>query len=314
LADPATAFLDAPVAPPVVELGRWAGWRPLPLTVRAARRAAGELRDAFATAPPTGPPPRPGREVVARVVGVSHRYGPITALDRVDLDVFAGQVTAVMGRNGAGKTTLLRHLAGLATPGRGQVAVDGHDPATLGGGERIRRVGLVPQDPGLLLYAQRVDEECCLADEEGGLAPGTTAAELERLAPGLPADRHPRELSEGQRLCLALAVVLAHRPSLVVLDEPTRGLDYAGKARLTAELSALADDGAAVVLATHDVEFAAVVADRVVVLSEGTVLSDGPSREVVCHSQVFAPQVAKVFAPTPVLSVAEVVEAWGTRP
>jgi energy-coupling factor transport system ATP-binding protein len=151
-----------------------------------------------------------------------------------------------------------------------------------------------------------VAEECTSADRDTGLAPGTTAAMLERVLPGLPPGRHPRDLSEGQRLALALAVVLAPTPPLLLLDEPTRGLDYPGKARLVHLLGELAADGHAVVMATHDVELVAQVATRAVVLAEGEVVADGPARDVVCHSPVFAPQVAKVLAPGPWLTVAEV--------
>jgi energy-coupling factor transport system ATP-binding protein len=170
----------------------------------------------------------------------------------------------------------------------------------------IRQVGLVPQDPGLLLYGESVQDECSAADKVSGLTAGTTAHTLDRVLPGLPADRHPRDLSEGQRLALALAVVLAPSPSLLLLDEPTRGLDYPSKDRLIVVLHELARAGHAVVLATHDVELAARVADRAVVLADGQVIADGPARQVVCHSPVFAPQVAKILAPDEWLTVEEV--------
>jgi energy-coupling factor transport system ATP-binding protein len=173
----------------------------------------------------------------------------------------------------------------------------------------VRSVGLVPQDPGLLLYHDTVAAECAAGDRDAALPAGTTRAVLDRLVPGLHPEAHPRDLSEGQRLAVALAVVLAAEPPLVLLDEPTRGLDHPGKRRLVAHLRGLAAEGHAVVLATHDVEVVAEVADRAVVLAEGEVVADGPAREVVVHSPVFAPQVAKVLAPEPWLTVAEVAAA-----
>ena len=137
-----------------------------------------------------------------------------------------------MGRNGSGKSTLLSQMAGVRPPTSGHVAVGGSDPVALSPRALVARVGLVPQDAGLLLYSDSVAAECASADHDTGLTPGTTAAMLDRVLPGLPADRHPRDLSEGQRLALALAVVLAPAPPLLLLDEPTRGLDYPGKARL----------------------------------------------------------------------------------
>jgi energy-coupling factor transport system ATP-binding protein len=168
----------------------------------------------------------------------------------------------------------------------------------------------VPQDPGLLLYGESVDDECTTADREGALPTGTTHAALDRVLPeGLEGGRHPSDLSEGQRLGLALAVVLASAPPLVLLDEPTRGLDYNAKARLVTVLRALAGAGHCVVLATHDVELVAELADRVLVLADGEIVTDGPAREVVCHSPVFAPQVAKILSPSEWLTVAEVEAA-----
>jgi energy-coupling factor transport system ATP-binding protein len=124
--------------------------------------------------------------------------------------------------------------------------------------------------------------------------------------PGLADEMHPRDLSEGQRLALALAIVLAPAPPLVLLDEPTRGLDYTAKSRLTAMLRGLAGDGHSVVLATHDVELVADTADRVVVLADGEIITDGPTREVVCHTPGLAPQVARILAPAEWLTVNEV--------
>jgi energy-coupling factor transport system ATP-binding protein len=301
----ADVMVDSPVAPPLVELGRLAGWRPLPLSVRDARRMSGDLRQRLAGAAPPAPTHVPGA-TLATTSALSVRYGAVTALDAVSLSVGAGEIVAVMGRNGSGKSTLLGQLAGVRPPTSGTARVDGVDPAALGPRDLVARVGLVPQDAGVLLYGESVGEECASADRDTGLTPGTTAAMLERVLPGLDPGRHPRDLSEGQRLALALAVVLAPAPPLLLLDEPTRGLDYPGKGRLVALLAELAAAGHGVVMATHDVELVAQVATRAVVLAEGEVVGDGPARDVVCHSPVFAPQVAKVLHPDPWLTVAEV--------
>jgi energy-coupling factor transport system ATP-binding protein len=245
------------------------------------------------------------RRVVVRYAGSG---GP-PALRGVDLQLRAGEVVALMGRNGAGKSTLLSALVGLRRPDSGSVLVAGADPVTLPARDLVRRVGMVPQEPGDLLYATTVTEECAQADRDAGVPPGTALTVFDGLVSGADALRHPRDLSEGQRLALALAVVLAGRPPVVLLDEPTRGLDYPGKEALVRVLRDLAGAGHAVVLATHDVELAATVTDRTVVLADGEVVSDGPSREVVVSSPAFAPQVAKVLAPLPWLTVAEVAES-----
>lgn len=306
---PAAQIMEhSPVAPPLVDLGRLAGWTPLPLSVRDARRQAGALRERLAQATPT-PPPTPSPESatqVARLDKATVRYDQVMALNAIDLTIHQGEVVAVMGRNGSGKSTLLAQLAGVRPPTSGRVDVGGSAPASLAPAALVARVGLVPQDASLLLYMDSVAAECASADRDTHLSPGTTAGVLDRVLPGLPGDRHPRDLSEGQRLALALAVVLAPAPPLLLLDEPTRGLDYPGKARLVRLLEELAAAGHAVVLATHDVELVAQVATRAVVLAEGEVVADGPARDVVCQSPVFAPQVAKVLAPDAWLTVNEV--------
>ncbi|MFF0409854.1 ABC transporter ATP-binding protein [Kitasatospora sp. NPDC004745] len=308
LGGPAEVMAHSPVHPPVVGLGRLAGWRPLPLSVRDARRKAGPLRERLdgrhpATAgTPTGTP-------VATVERLAVRRGPVQALRGVDLTLRPAEITALMGRNGAGKSTLLGGLVGLHAPASGSVRVGGRTPHRTRPAELVREVGLVPQDPRDLLYGESVAAECAAADGDAGADPGTCRALVERLLPGIPDTAHPRDLSEGQRLTLALAVVLTARPPLLLLDEPTRGLDYAAKARLVEILRDLAADGHAVLLATHDVELAAELAHRTVILAEGEVVADGPTAEVVVSSPAFAPQVAKVLAPGPWLTVRQVAEA-----
>ncbi|MFF3610790.1 ABC transporter ATP-binding protein [Streptomyces sp. NPDC002580] len=340
---PSEIMAVSPVCPPVVELGRLAGWSPLPLTVRDARRRAVPLRERLSTAsresvtvpasvtaplpPPLPPAPAPPSSPFARLLrrrntdstpvpsdvavveSLAVRRGRVEALRRVDLTVGPGETIALMGRNGAGKSTLLGALVGLVEPAGGSVRVGGAVPHRTAPPDLVRRVGLVPQEPRDLLYADTVAAECAAADGDAGAAAGTCRALVSELLPDIGDDTHPRDLSEGQRLALALAVVLTARPPLLLLDEPTRGLDYAAKARLVAVLRGLAAEGHAIVLATHDVELAAELAHRVVILADGEVVADGPTAEVVVASPSFAPQVSKILAPEPWLTVAQVRKA-----
>jgi energy-coupling factor transporter ATP-binding protein EcfA2 len=216
---------------------------------------------------------------------------------------------ALMGRNGSGKSSLLwaLHPAGRRQAGRvvlSQVEVTEGQPAS---------VGLVPQTPSDLLYLATVDEECDQADRETASPAGTCRTLLDRILPGIPGEQHPRDLSEGQRLSLVLAVQLAAAPRLVLLDEPTRGLDHEAKERLTSLVRSLAAEGRAVIIATHDVEFVARTADRVVVLADGDVVADGLTADVVVASPAFAPQVAKVLHPDRWLTVDQVAAALATN-
>ncbi|MFK8910856.1 ABC transporter ATP-binding protein [Streptomyces sp. YS-3] len=344
LGTPAQIMAVSPVHPPVVALGRLAGWTPLPLSVRDARRRAHELRASLAAhvpGPPTGDghpdvsrarphgpapeptglraalarlrrgtrPATPAATATATVRKLGVRRARIEALRHVDLTVTPGETVALMGRNGAGKSTLLNTLVGMTEPTTGTVAVNGRTPHRTAPRDLIREVGLVPQEPRDLLYADTVEAECAAADADAGAAPGTCRDLVTALLPGVPDDTHPRDLSEGQRLALALAIVLTGRPPLLLLDEPTRGLDYAAKARLADVLRDLAAEGHAIVLATHDVELAAEIAHRVVILADGEVVADGPTADVVVSSPSFAPQVAKILAPDPWLTVSQVREA-----
>ena len=256
--EPREILVDSPVAPPLVELGRLAGWDPLPLTVRDARRQARSLPEMAPPEPES--PPATDPMLVARGVTVVH--GSHVAVRQLDLA-----------------------------------------PA-----ERRTHVGLVPQTAADLLYLETVADECAAADTGADAEPGTCRGLLDRLAPGVDDGIHPRDLSEGQRLALALSIVLTARPPVVLLDEPTRGLDYAGKAELARIVADLAADDHAVLLATHDVEFAAHVADEVVVMAEGEIVSHGTPRRVLAESPSFAPQVTKVLGP-PWLVVEEVAAA-----
>lgn len=323
--DPATILATSPIAPPVIELGRLAGWDPLPRSIRDARRLAPPLQ---ALIRERGLERMPGPTPVAtkaagpaplalRSEGLRVRYGAVEAVAGIDLALRRGELTALMGRNGSGKSSLLWALQGSGVRSGGTVWLFGGpgslgpgsldpsplDPISLGPEERIQRIALVPQNPADLLYLDSVLDECREADRGARARPGTTAALLDRLWPGMPPGRHPRDLSEGQRLALVLAIQLAAVPGVLLLDEPTRGLDYAAKRRLGDILAGLTAAGGTVLLSSHDVEFVATAADRVVVLADGEIIADGPAQDELTASPSFAPQVARILSPLPLLTV-----------
>lgn len=311
---PDEVLAHSAVAPPVVSLGRLAGWSPLPVSVRDARRRAPDL---LARLPEGGPrpevgasdePPATAPALIAKGVTVRYRGGA-PVLRAVDLDLDAGSIAAIMGRNGAGKSTLLWTLQGGLRPGRGSVRINGQAPHELKPGLRRGLISLVPQEPTDLLYLDTVEAECRQADLESGAEAGATWRMCRDLVPGIEPETDPRDLSVGQQLCLVLAIQLAGRPTVILLDEPTRGLDYTAKDRLSEILSGLARAGSAVLLSSHDVEFVAATAHRVILLADGDIIADGPTADVVLSSPTYAPQVAKVLAPQPWLTVAQVATA-----
>jgi energy-coupling factor transport system ATP-binding protein len=240
-----------------------------------------------------------------RADGISASFGDRRALWAVGLALCSGEVVALMGRNGAGKTTLLRCLAGLHKPVSGGVHARGRAPRP--GVD----VALCPQDPDTVLFRETVIEEVGETVRRG---PGR--ADVDALLRDLEIDSlaalHPRDLSAGQRLLVAVAAIAATCAPVLLLDEPTRGLDVASKRRLIAFMRAHAAGGGAVMFATHDVELAAEVAGRVVMLASGEIIADGPPADVLGDSPVFAPQMARVFGPgwlTPEEVAAAVVPA-----
>ncbi len=293
----ATMLARADVTPPLTELARTVGWAEVPLSVREARRWVAQER--LVVRPPATSELTVGDSVLV-ALGVTVDYGPVRAVDGVDLTL-SGGVTVLMGRNGSGKSSLLWALAG-ALASDGEVRIGGMDPHSLTPAGARRLVALVPQAASDLLYLPTVADECDQADRENEAPSGTTRTLLGRLGGDLADDADPRDLSEGQRLMLVLAIQLAASPRVVLLDEPTRGLDYAAKRRLGGVVRTLADGGTTVLVSTHDVEFAAAVSERMLVMAQGQLIADGPTRSLATSSPVYAPQMAKVFAPLPLLT------------
>jgi energy-coupling factor transport system ATP-binding protein len=285
---PAEVIRRLALGPPVARLGRLAGWDPVPLTVREARRLGGSMRANLPGHPARAHPSTSTAVITFR--SVEARHGRQRALRDIDLVIGAGEIVAVMGRNGAGKTTLLRTIAGVHEPANGSVRVGGHPP------EPGIDVGLCPQDPETILFSETVAGEVRATLKARGL--GTSPAPvLEALGIAELADQHPRDLSAGERLLVATAAVAAGMTPVIALDEPTRGLDPDAKDRLIRFLRATAADGGVAIVATHDVELAAAVATRVVMLAGGEVIADGPTGEVLGDSTVFAPQMTRAFGP-----------------
>jgi energy-coupling factor transport system ATP-binding protein len=272
---------------PAARLFERAGLRPPPSGVKEARatlRAHGLLEEppaGQAAAPSRVRRPRKRDPFAVRARGAwCELSGGRAVLRDVDLSLAPGEKVALMGRNGAGKSTLLRHLGGLRAPTRGRVEAAG-------------RVALLLQNPNDYLLHETVAEEASL--------PALERVGLEALV-----DRHPRDLSGGERQRLALAIVLdgGEPPAAVLLDEPTRGMDRAAKGDLAARLRAF---DAAVLVATHDAEFAAAVANRVVLLADGRPIADGPIEDVLTGGWYFATETARIVGELTPEAGAEVI-------
>jgi len=284
---------DPELAPPGARLFALAGLDAAPVSVKQARlRLAESGLEQYQgdERPPTtdGPVrrsrrrrrnrPQPALEAKSLWVELDSGAGVREVLRGLDLELAPGELVALMGRNGAGKSTLLRCAAGQIEPVAGRAVAPGG-------------CVLLPQSPTDLLVRERVAEE--LPGEAGRQALAAVGLEW-------AGESDPRDLSGGERERLALALVMAGRerdglPGLICLDEPTRGMDGARKLELCGWLADLRAAGAAVLVATHDVEFAARLADRVVLLGAGELIADGPADEILAGGWYFATEVSRIL-------------------
>jgi energy-coupling factor transport system ATP-binding protein len=304
---PENILKKSDIAPPIVHLSRALALDQIGLSVRDVRRMTEDVRRDGTDNPQSLKVQTPK---AISIRGLSISYGSHQALKDINSIVFEGEIVALMGRNGAGKSSLLQSIVGVKAIDRGEISIFEQEPMSLKGAIRRATVGYIPQEPSDLLYAQSVAQECSQADKDNRIDSGSTFALLQDLVPSISEKTHPRDLSEGQRLALALAVVLSAKPRALILDEPTRGLDYQSKSLLIQILKEFAGQpGKCVVIATHDVELVAELADRVIFLSEGEVVADGPTIDILLASPAFAPQVAKVMSPRRWLTVKDVIRA-----
>jgi energy-coupling factor transporter ATP-binding protein EcfA2 len=300
--DPRDAAARLANPPSVVELGVALGWIPLPLSVEEARARLDALdrrRSGLAatSTAATSTPARSVGEAALEARGLAAGLGREAILDGIDLAVGAGEVVALVGANGSGKTTLLRTLGGLLAPLGGTV----RRPAG--------RSAYLPQNPGALLHLPTVRAEVDLTLRRTGSAED---AESILGAFGLLAlaERYPRDLSSGERQRAAIAVTLAGSPALALLDEPTRGMDLSARRALGAAVRSLSGRGSAVVIATHDVDLVAEVADRVIVLRDGCAVELGPPARACGAGSAFETQIGSLFPGGPV-TVAGALAALG---
>lgn len=308
---------EMPQLPPLATLGRALSWNPLPLTVKEGLRFARELDVTNANgdeAARSTPADMNGRAAaVLDAKGVTFAYGRNRVLNGVDLQVHAGEAVVLMGRNGSGKTTLLRCLVGLLKAQSGDVSIVGRSTKGRHVADICRDVAYLPQTSDDLLFSETVYEELVVTLRNHAMDGDGQVIDplLEQLDLLDYASAYPRDLSAGQRQRVALGAVAVTRPSLLMLDEPTRGLDYDAKDDLVSLWRRLRENGMGMLMVTHDVELAAQVADRVLILSEGELIANGPAAEVLGASPLFAPQVARLFPGLGWLTVEDALAGLG---
>jgi energy-coupling factor transporter ATP-binding protein EcfA2 len=316
---PQELLQDMTLVPPLVTLGQALAWQPLPMTIKDGRRfsrritvSPSSVADIAAPEDRTAGPPR------VEVRQLAAAYDQSLVVEKVNLAIQPGEIVALMGRNGAGKSTVLKSMVGLVRPRQGQVMVNGRDVRNDDVAAICRQVGYLPQNPNALLFADTVAEELEITLRNHGLtatsAPIAPDELLARLGIADKAGDYPRDLSTGERQRVALAAIMVPQPETLLLDEPTRGLDYGAKQGLLDLLLGWREQGLAVVLVTHDVELAAAAATRVVLMSQGEIIAEGSPATVLGASPLFAPQVARLFPDSGWLTVHDALQGLGYVP
>lgn len=289
--------------PPVPRLFADLGYKEIPMTVKQGRQVLQRIPVATAskTAPDTAPestPARGSKEPLVDIKGLYFTYpdGP-EVLKNLDLKIKKGDFIAVMGENGAGKSTLLKNINGLLKAGRGQIKVCERDAKKLSLEELAEYIAYLPQDCNDYLFLPSVEEELAYNLNNRKLPPdeGYKKLIIDRLKLAPILGSNPRDLSAGEAQRAAMASILLGRPALLLLDEPTRGLDYRMKVQLGELLQELNEDGTAIVMVTHDVEFVAQYARDVLLMFDGHIISRGGKYEVLPQSTFYAPQMCKLF-------------------
>jgi len=255
-------------------------------------------------------------EIAVRVRGLWHTFpGNVDALRGVDLEVSSGENIAILGQNGSGKTTLVKHFNGLLKPTKGTVEVFGIDTRDASTAELARFVGYVYQNPDHQIFSDTVRQEIAFGPTNLGL---TEEEVEERVGQAIDlaglsthSNAYPFTLGKGVRERVAVASVLAMQPKLLIIDEPTTGMDFSGLVGVLRMLERLKDTERSIITITHDMWFAARFAQRLTVMSNGQILADGPTREVFTRQDVLEKAFLRPPQPT---RLAQMLARFGVRP
>lgn len=283
-----------PLRPPLVQIALERGWQPLPLTVDDARAF---ITPESVSTPPTPEPPSPRQNADAAIT-IQHLtagYGSTLVLNDLSYAITQGEIVGLLGVNGAGKSTLLKSLVGLLKPKSGDIVIEGKSILGKKVADLAQTIGYVPQNPNSVLFAETLRLEVQFTLRNHGRT-GDDAEFLTRLGLGEYLDHYPRDLSGGERQRAALAAMLAAEPPIIVLDEPTRGLDYVQKQRLATLIRDWSAQRKTILIATHDVEWIAGLATRATVLERGRIIADGDTATVLLATPGFNTQLGELFS------------------
>ena len=276
---PAALLSRFEFVPPLIKLGQKMGLNPIPLSIDQARSKIKPTINFKRFAHKANP------HFAFNLTNLTVEYGAVRALDNLAISAHTGEALAIMGENGSGKTSLLWKLR-----------------------ESLTGCAMVPQQASDLLFLNTIGQEFADSDEVAGVPEASTSKLFEEFAGRLDTSIHPRDLSSGQQLALVLAMQLVKPAQVVLLDEPTRGLDYAAKQQVAEVIQGLTNQGKTVVFASHDVEFVALTANRVVQLEAGKIINDQPVELALSHNGKLPTQIAQVFETDGLIALEQLVD------
>lgn len=297
-------FENYQLVPPVIAIAKKLAWDPISVGIDDAKKRWMEC--------PSKTKPRIQKlktgAVALRVHELSVQYKDLEAVSKVSFELASAEVSCLMGANGSGKSSLLWAIQGSGERSHGNVQTQSGDPANLSGQERLSVLTLVPQKAADLLFLNSLADELAESDKFAVLKEPATSRIFEAIAGRLDPKLHPRDLSAGQQLALVLALQLVKDAGIVLMDEPTRGLDYAAKRSLANQIDKLRQEGKCVLIASHDVEFVALVADRVLFLEKGKLVDDLPVAKALGYQSANPTQISQITQLAGVLTLDEISE------
>ncbi len=307
--EPRKILAQIDLVPPLISLAKTFNWQPIPLTLKEGQLLSQRwLQEHLPELAATKPSSR-SFGVPCLIVSKLHLNKNQHAILRgIDFSIRTGEIVVLVGRNGAGKSSLLKTLIGLSPLQQGEILLNGVNIAGQPTATIAQQIGYLPQDPNALLFADTVRQELVITLQNHDQVINNKKIEqlLEELNLSHKSSSYPRDLSVGERQRVALGAIMIAQPQVLLLDEPTRGLDYLMKRDLARLLNQWRNQGIAILLVTHDVEFAAQLADRVMLMSQGQMTAKGSPHNVLTRLPQFTPQVAHLFPETGWLTVDDI--------
>jgi len=293
--------------PPVIRLAQLRNWQPLPLSVDAAMPFARQeqFTQLQTEKVESSTKDEQSNQPVFSIRNLSFAYGSLPVLENINFDLRRKDRLVIMGPNGAGKSTLLRALIGLVKPNQGEILFNGESIVQMHSADICRSVGFLPQDPNALLFSETVTQELETSLRNHQLPMDRKAIQemLDQLKLKEEGPTYPRDLSTGERQRVALGAISITKPKVLILDEPTRGLDQLAKYSLLELLKEWNRNGVTILMVTHDVEMAASFASRVILLEEGHLIADGNPRKILHQFPRYFTQIAQLFPESGLLTV-----------